>query len=126
MTEITVVDASALAALLFVEPEAETILARLEGRRLGAPRLLPFELANVCWTKARRDPPSEASLVSQLGAYVGIGVQEFDIDPGAVSRLALRTGFTAYDASYLWLARYLGAELVTLDRALRRAADAVV
>ena len=28
---------------------------------------------------------------------------------------------TAYDASYLWLARRLGAELVTLDAALLRA-----
>ena len=38
--------------------------------------------------------------------------------------LGLATGLTAYDASYLWLAKELGAELVTLDKALRKAADA--
>jgi len=32
--------------------------------------------------------------------------------------LALRTGLTPYDASYLWLAGYLGADLVTLDERL--------
>jgi uncharacterized protein with PIN domain len=41
---VKVVDASALAALLFGEPEAE----RLGNARLAAPALLGFELANVC------------------------------------------------------------------------------
>ena len=36
--------------------------------------------------------------------------------------LAERIGLTAYDASYLWLARRTGAELVTLDRRLAAAA----
>jgi len=31
-------------------------------------------------------------------------------------------GLTAYDASYLWVARQIGAELVTLDKELNRAA----
>jgi predicted nucleic acid-binding protein len=35
--------------------------------------------------------------------------------------LAEATGLTAYDASYLWLARTLNAELVTLDRKLAAA-----
>ena len=47
MTGVKVVDASALPALLFAEPEAETIAECLEGARLAAPSLLDFELANV-------------------------------------------------------------------------------
>ena len=35
----------------------------------------------------------------------------------------MRTGLTTYDASYLWLARDLGVELVTLDRQLAEAAE---
>jgi predicted nucleic acid-binding protein len=35
--------------------------------------------------------------------------------------LAVMTGLSAYDASYLWLARRLGAELVTLDKQLAKA-----
>jgi predicted nucleic acid-binding protein len=40
------------------------------------------------------------------------------VDHAAVPDLAEATGLTAYDASYLWLARELKAELVTLDRKL--------
>jgi predicted nucleic acid-binding protein len=43
------------------------------------------------------------------------------IDHDGALDLAARTGLTAYDASHLWLARQLGAELVTLDRRLERA-----
>jgi predicted nucleic acid-binding protein len=44
------------------------------------------------------------------------------VDHDKIVELALETGLTAYDASYLWLARHLGAELVTLDKALETAA----
>ena len=43
------------------------------------------------------------------------------MDHAEVVALALETGLTAYDASYLWLARRLGLELVTLDKALQAA-----
>jgi predicted nucleic acid-binding protein len=45
---------------------------------------------------------------------------EFD----KVIDLATATDLSVYDASYLWLARSLGAELVTLDRKLARVAAA--
>ena len=35
--------------------------------------------------------------------------------------LAKATGMTGYDASYLWLAGILGADLVTLDKKLAAA-----
>lgn len=56
MTGVKVIDASALAALVFSEPEAGEVVNRLEGARLAAPSLLDFELANVCLTKMRREP----------------------------------------------------------------------
>jgi len=40
-----------------------------------------------------------------------------------VSLVAFASGTTAYDASYLWLAGSLGADLVTLDAGLARAVD---
>ena len=39
--------------------------------------------------------------------------------------LARATATTSYDASYLWLAAYLGADLVTLDKRLAAAVDAL-
>jgi predicted nucleic acid-binding protein len=39
--------------------------------------------------------------------------------------MAVATGLTPYDASYLWLARQRGLPLVTLDAQLARAAAAL-
>lgn len=47
------------------------------------------------------------------------------VDHDAVVELAATAGLTAYDASYLWLSQQLSAELVTLDRQLERAAEAL-
>jgi predicted nucleic acid-binding protein len=57
------------------------------------------------------------------GANNGRGAQRNA--PHGVLDLAVEMDLTAYDATYLWLARHLQAELVTLDRALAAAADSL-
>lgn len=122
MTPVKVVDASALAALLFGEPEAEQIAGRLAASRLVAPALLGFELANVCLIKRRRHPDQDDALKAAFGLRLRMRVEEIAVDHDESLALAAMTGLTAYDASYLWLARRLDAELVTLDRQLGKAA----
>jgi predicted nucleic acid-binding protein len=121
---VKVVDASALAALLFGEPEGEAVAARLSDARLVAPALLGFELANVCLIKTRRYPEQGEVLTTAFELWHRLGVEEMAVKHDHALGLAAQTGLTAYDASYLWLARELGAELVTLDRQLERAAAA--
>lgn len=117
-----VVDASALAAILFGESESEEVAARLRGLLLVAPALLRFELANVCWKKVRRLPEQRESLLAAHDFLERMEIYEVEVRLGEVLDLAERAGITAYDASYLWLARALGLELVTLDARLARAA----
>ena len=119
-----VVDASAMAALLFGEPEADSVAGQLDDARLFAPALLGFELANVCLIKSRRHPEQQSALAAAFRLRDRLAVEEVAVDHDGVLALAADTGLTAYDASYLWLARRLRAELVTLDRALARAAAA--
>ncbi len=123
MTHVKVVDASALGALLFGEPEAEVVAARLGDARLVAPPLLGFELTNVCLQKTRRHPEQRASLMAAFRLRNRLAVEEIAVDHDRVLELAMATGLTGYDASYLWLTRQLGAELVTLDRQLAEAAS---
>ncbi len=110
MTDIKVVDASAVAAILFGEPEAEAIAERLTGARLAAPSLLDYELANVCLTKIKREPAQRDALRAALRLAQRLKVETVAVDLGATLDLAEATGLTAYDASYLWLARSLGGE----------------
>jgi predicted nucleic acid-binding protein len=118
---VKVVDASAIAALLFGEPEGEAIAARLSGARLISPALLSFELANVCLIKSRRYPDQRAALKAAFRLRHRLGVEEINVDHDGALELAIATRLTAYDASYLWLARELGVELVTLDQHLAKA-----
>jgi predicted nucleic acid-binding protein len=119
---VCVVDASAIAALLFGEPDGPTVVARLSDARLVAPALLGHELANVCLMKSRRAPDQAVALAAAFQLRTRLGIEEVAVDHDRALALAVSTGLTAYDASYLWLARELSAELVTLDRQLANAA----
>jgi predicted nucleic acid-binding protein len=115
-----VVDASALAALVFQEPDGEVMAARLDGAAVFAPTLLKFELANVAWKKARRQPADGAAILIALERALDdrSGLVWRDVDHADVVLVAQATGLSTYDASYLWLAGTLGGDLVTLDRRL--------
>jgi predicted nucleic acid-binding protein len=119
-----VVDASAVAAVLFNEPEAEGVADQLRDARLVAPSLLGFELANVCLIKSRRQSDQMPTLIEAFRLWDQLGVAAMAVDHVGVVALAAETGLTAYDASYLWLSHRLGAPLVTLDRKLAHAAQA--
>lgn len=118
---LKVVDASALSALLFGEPEGDAVAARLRSAELIAPALMPFEVANVCLKKARRHPDQRDALMVAFEALHGLEVGTVDVDHAQALGLAERCGLTAYDATYLWLAHRTGSELVTLDRELEAA-----
>ena len=116
-----VVDASALGAILFGEPESDAVGERLKGLLLVAPALLRFELANICWKKVRRSPEKRDVLLAAHDFLGQMEIYEVEVRLGEVLELAESVGITAYDASYLWLARALGLDLVTLDARLARA-----
>jgi predicted nucleic acid-binding protein len=119
---IKVIDASALAAIVFDEPAADEVTERIRDCKLVAPSLLGYEMANVCWVKLRRRPDQRESLLAAL-QVPGLAPETLEIDHNEVVDLAIRASLTTYDASYLWLAVDLGVELVTLDRRLAAAAE---
>jgi predicted nucleic acid-binding protein len=120
-----VVDASALAAFVFQEPEGEEIKDRLTDATVFAPALLRYELANTALKKARQQPADAPRILTALAIALDAssGVVWKDVDARDVVLLAQAANLTAYDASYLWLAATLGADLVTLDKRLGKALD---
>ncbi len=120
--DAVVVDASAVAAVVFNEPEADAVLDQLGDRRLFAPSLLPYELGNVFVVKMRRYPEFAKEIGQAFSLFEMLDVQLVDVPCEDAARWALETGLTAHDAAYLWLARRLNAPLATLDRKLGSAA----
>ena len=117
-----VVDASALAAIAFQEPEAAEAEALLKGADIYAPSLLAYELTNIAWKKAQKNPALAEFLAHSLETVLATRIHWAEPVYRNVVSLALETGLSAYDASYLYVARALGAELVTFDGRLRAAA----
>ncbi len=116
-----VIDTSALAAVLFGEPQGEAIWQTVDDRPLIAPALLRYELANVASRKLLAHPDQHrlrdiCSLVGQLALVF------FDIPFDRLVALTLESGLSSYDAAFLWLSRESGAPLVTLDTELAAAA----
>ena len=121
---VKVVDASALAALLFDEPEAEAVADRLEDGHLVAPALLSFEIAGVCLRKLRSSPQQREALLAAFALHARMPIEIIEVDHADTLRLAEAFGLSSYDAAYLSLAQKLAAELVTLDRRLQTAGAA--
>lgn len=120
--EVVVIDASALATLLFDEPSAERVETAADEVFLYAPSLLPYELASVACKKIERHPDREPGLLAALDLLTSMRIDLVAVPPEDLARLAAASGLSAYDAAYFWLARRLGASLLTLDRSLSAAA----
>ena len=120
-----VVDASAVAAVLFDEPEAEPVLATISGS-LIAPTLLLYELASVCTTKLARRPAEAKTILARYALFVQLDIELAEPDWTALPRLAVDWALSAYDAAYLQLALAQRAPLVTLDARLARAYDKAI
>ncbi|MGZ8264238.1 MAG: type II toxin-antitoxin system VapC family toxin [Burkholderiales bacterium] len=119
---VTVVDASAVAAVLFDEAEAEPVLASLSGP-LTAPNLLVYELASVCSTKLARYPAQAQTILARYLLFGQLDIELTEPEWETLPRLALEWTLSAYDAAYLQLALMHRAPLVTLDARLSRAYD---
>ncbi len=119
-----VVDASVFAAIAFNEPqklEAESLIA---GHEIYVPFLLAFEITNIARKKVLSTPTERPAIFRSLGTALHSDIRWTTVDFSETLKLALETGLTAYDASYLYLAQTLGTPLATFDRKLRTAAHA--
>lgn len=118
-----VVDASALAAVPFDEPEAAPIRASIQAP-LVAPHLVRYELASVCVTRALRFPRRAREFEARHALLDTLDIELFEPGWPSLPGLARRWALTTYDAAYLQLALAKDAALVTLDARLAGAYDA--
>ena len=113
-----VADASVLGAVVFGEPRAFEARSLLAGMDLYEPTLLAYELASITRKKIGIYPEQQEVLLQALEESLNMEISWVEIPHPAVVELALETGLTTYDSSYLYLAKTLGVPLVTFDQQL--------
>jgi predicted nucleic acid-binding protein len=116
-----VVDSSAIVALL-IEPgeRSEWIAEQVLGKRLFAPEMLPYETANILRREARKGTIDETTAGMAYRDFLDMAIH---IEPFSVlaNRIwELRGSISAYDASYVAVAEWRGAPLLTADGRLTR------
>jgi len=122
---VTVVDASAVAAVIFDEPESAPVLASVSAV-LIAPSLLRYEIASVCATKLRRDSTRSKLIIARYRLLASLDIELAEPEWETLPLMASRWSLSAYDAAYLQLALRRKAPLVTLDARLAKAYDAAL
>jgi predicted nucleic acid-binding protein len=123
--EEVVVDASALAAVLFGEPMEGRIGPILDRVTPIAPSLLAYEIANVALYKIGLYPDRSESIRAAIRLFERMIIEYFPVPPQPLVDLARDTGLSCYDAVYLWLSRETGVPLLTLDRRLSLGAQSL-
>ena len=118
----TVIDASALAAIIYDEPEAPAVLAGC-ATELVAPTLLLYEMANICRTKMLRRPADAQQILDCHRSLSRLRIRLLEPDWEKLPQLAHRWALSVYDAAYLQIALHESAALMTLDARLAAAAD---
>lgn len=118
---VKVIDASALAAVVFEEPDCAAVVAAAAGSSLVAPSLLRMEVASVCLKKIRAHPRRRTAFLAAFQLAYRLDIETAHVDLAQVIELAEHARLSLYDACYLWLSRALGCELLTLDKRLAAA-----
>jgi predicted nucleic acid-binding protein len=131
-TETLVIDCSLAMAWYFKDeatPYTNGVRASLATERAVVPSIWPLEVANVLLMSERRkrSNPTRAAKWLRFLSSLPIAIDEETAERAfpAIIGLARSRGLTSYDAAYLDLAVRRGLPLASLDRDLKKAAQAV-
>lgn len=94
----------------------------LTGEPLGAPHLMPVEVASILRRAAAAGEISGDVAAMAHSDLLDLRVELFPYGPFASRAWELRENVTCYDAWYVALAEFLGSRVATLDLRLARAA----
>ena len=117
-----VIDPSAIIAVLLHEPERDSVITATRQAVLIAPASLPWEIGNALIAGLRRKRLRLNDVQAAWRSYDGIPMRLVDVDMGRALDAAAEHGLYAYDAYVLEAALTRRVPLLTLDKALARAA----
>jgi predicted nucleic acid-binding protein len=89
-----------------------------DNKRFITTDLFDYEFANVMWKTAKRQGLSVDDVKHCFTSVDALGIERHESDPMRLFLCAIETGLTAYDASYLLLAKKYRCPIATFDEQL--------
>ena len=117
-----VIDASAIIAVVAVQPQRGALIEVTRGSDLMAPHSVHWEIGNAFSAMIRRNRIALDRAIASIRAYQRIPIRFLEIDLEASLDIADRLGIYAYDAYLIRCALRYNAPLLSLDRGLLSAA----
>ena len=117
-----VIDPSAILAVLLHEPERDSLISTTNQADLIAPASLPWEIGNALIAGLRRQRLGLDDIQAVWKSYEEIPLRLVDVDMERALDAAAEHGLYAYDAYILETALSRRLPVLTLDKALARAA----
>lgn len=116
--QVRVVDATAVAALLFAEPSAEEIIEQLDEAVIVAPTVLEADLCRLCLDKIHDAEDYANYYLEALRLVQDLKLEYVTQEAIDVVSFAAERGLSINQAYYLRLAAILDAGLVSLNKNL--------
>ncbi|SRR6266540_3064634 len=118
-----VIDTSFVLAYLLPDEKVkgvEEMFSKFEENKVSfvSPNLLLYETANGLRSAVVQKRLSQKEAELLLDSFLNIGILFEKVDEKQVLGLALNKSISAYDASYVWLAKIKKVKLLTLDERL--------
>lgn len=120
-----VVDASFVITFLFPDEPSEHINALFdqlaeEKIEFISTQLLPFEIANSLYIAIRRKRFNPRVAYKIMDSFFKLDIKLEEVNIQEVLRLSFQREITAYDSSYITLAKQRKVPLLTLDKKLEK------
>jgi predicted nucleic acid-binding protein len=120
-----VIDTSIILAVLISEPERDQIIALTQDADLLAPQSVHWEIGNALSAMIKRQRITTAQAMKALDAYEKIPIRFMETSLHEAVMIAAKQGLYAYDAYLVACAKDQRCSLITLDKALSKAAKEV-
>ena len=120
-----VIDTSALLAVILGQPERDRIVRITAGNALIGPGCIPWEIGNAFSGMFRQRRMALGEAQKGLGIFQTVPIRYVTIDFAHTLQLSQEAKLYAYDAYFLECALRGAAPLLTLDAAMKRAAQSL-
>lgn len=117
-----VTDTNILLAVVFNEPEKDSIIQLTAGNDAIAPEILPYEAGNALSAMIKRKQITQKEALQAQKSINSIPVRLMSVDITKALQLAIEFNVYAYDAYFLQCAINHSCPLLTLDKSMKKVA----